>query len=521
MRASIKLSPGLVFVWALLVLISGHLGQTDAVQESEQDAAVQPRIKLFDFEHFKQLFGKRYSSLAEELARARIFMANALKVFFRWFRFTHGHTTSYSSLNEMSDWTKSELYQIYNYGGKPDSSDLGAHESDSQEALDLTDVQCELAQIDELDQRELDKLVPDADDLDQVEPSDQLVGQAPTDTREHGQREPSRSGTQQAEPSAEGSSFRLTNLGIQNFVREKVRKAFECVSPSKLDEPIEREDLPDEIFVDHSSSDCMTAVRVQGRCGSCYIFAAIALIEFDHCAQTGKLVEFSEQYPLDCGKGYGIGGCDGGWSEDVIQFSRKYGLELREKYPYSTLKEDCPYSKKTSSKKMGYIRSNDLSYKIVSVDAIERYIGQQPLIVSVSVSDDFSAYGGGVHEGSSTCDKNRPHAMLLVGHGRQDGLQFWLFKNSHGRQWGESGYYKLNKKTGRKCLTSALILEHSAGWLGKANQSGPAVNEDYDAQPVEERLAKLAMTLQAHSLFKISYEPLGEYLTGRLRPKSD
>ena len=68
---------------------------------------------------------------------------------------------------------------------------------------------------------------------------------------------------------------------------------------------------------------------------------------------------------------------------------------------------------------------------------------QQPLAASVQADQPvFRYYAQGVID-TPDCGTVLDHAILVVGYGKEMGMEYWLVKNSWGTQWGEDGYVRI------------------------------------------------------------------------------
>jgi len=201
----------------------------------------------------------------------------------------------------------------------------------------------------------------------------------------------------------------------------------------------------------------VTAVKDQGRCGSCWSFATAEATESYFALKTnGILHVLSEQQILDCTPNPqhcgGTGGCGGGTAELAWDRIKAIGgLSSEWTYPYVSyfgagqtckMTEMLPVVKVT-----GYVNlpTNEL-------DPIMNQVGTEgPVAISVDASA-WSAYESGVFNGCNQTNPDIDHAVLLVGYGTDDTLgDYWLVRNSWGPAWGETGYIRLKRSTEIQC----------------------------------------------------------------------
>jgi C1A family cysteine protease len=195
--------------------------------------------------------------------------------------------------------------------------------------------------------------------------------------------------------------------------------------------------------VDWRTKGAVTSVKDQGQCGSCWTFSATGAIEGAWAISKGQLIDLSEQELVDCATGisYGSHGCNGGQMEGAFKFTIQNGLCSLASYPYTAKDGSCQQCSAISHiTSCSDVKPNDQ----VSLKAA---VAKQPVAVAIEADTRyFQSYSGGVLT-STSCGSNLDHGVLVVGYGTENGIDYWLVKNSWGTSWGEKGYVKIQKSS--------------------------------------------------------------------------
>ncbi|KAF5759995.1 putative chymopapain protein [Helianthus annuus] len=218
--------------------------------------------------------------------------------------------------------------------------------------------------------------------------------------------------------------------------------------PERKDESIEEfsyrdfVDLPKS--VDWRKKGAVAPVKNQGQCGSCWAFSTVAAVEGINQIVTGNLTMLSEQELIDCDTTFN-NGCNGGLMDYAFAYVMRSGLHKEEEYPYIMSEGTCD-EKKDVSETVTISGYHDVPRN--NEDSFLKALANQPISVAIEASGrDFQFYSGGVFDGH--CGTELDHGVAAVGYGTTKGLDYVIVRNSWGPKWGEKGYIRMKRKTGK------------------------------------------------------------------------
>jgi cathepsin F len=196
-------------------------------------------------------------------------------------------------------------------------------------------------------------------------------------------------------------------------------------------------------------------VRNQGSCGSCWSFSSVCVLEGRYAMKYGVLENFSEQQLINCDT-YD-NGCNGGNAGSAFYYLQYFsaGLIRETDMPYAGYQYTCNTSNKTPIAKV----SSYLNAGTTDENYIQSMLyAYGPL--SASMNANYLQYyrSGIIDMSASTCNPlTLNHAVNIVGWGVENGVNFWIVRNSWGSSWGESGYFRIARGKGTCGINKYIV----------------------------------------------------------------
>ncbi|KAG2496883.1 hypothetical protein HYH03_005282 [Edaphochlamys debaryana] len=221
-------------------------------------------------------------------------------------------------------------------------------------------------------------------------------------------------------------------------------------------------------------------------CGACWVHGSLSMIQDRlKIKKKGAFpdVMLARQTLLNCAafEGYGHG-CDGGDTVDVFGYMAEFGLP----------DEGCMTYNATDHTKWRHARhcppegvcnncmplkgvetcwpvERPIKYFVKAWGNLEKGVEAMmseiyhrgPITCGVACPNDFTwKYGSGIFRDTSK-DTEIDHDVEVVGWGEEDGLKYWLVRNSWGTYWGERGFFRVERGA------NAIQIESGDCWYAE------------------------------------------------------
>jgi len=225
--------------------------------------------------------------------------------------------------------------------------------------------------------------------------------------------------------------FRATMLMPRGSILPKITRPYMTIPHDNIALPT---------AFDWSSKGAVTPVKDQGQCGSCWAFSATETIESSWFLAGHPLVSLAPQQIVDCDKGRGDEGCNGGDTVTAYAYVMAAGgMEEEKDYTYKAKDGKCEFQASKVAAKIkswSYITKNKNETEV-----LYKMYAQGPVSICVD-AESWQFYNSGVI--SKNCATNLDHCVMITGFSDQTvkGTKYpvWAIRNSWGADWGEKGY---------------------------------------------------------------------------------
>lgn len=102
-------------------------------------------------------------------------------------------------------------------------------------------------------------------------------------------------------------------------------------------------------------------------------------------------------------------------------------------------------------------RINTTDYSANAKQMVAEIGSRGPIACAVCVTPEFEKYSGGIFNDQTNCT-TLDHSISIAGYGTENGVDYWIGRNSWGTYWGEDGWFRLKRGTNN------LGVEKDCAW---------------------------------------------------------
>lgn len=267
--------------------------------------------------------------------------------------------------------------------------------------------------------------------------------------------------------------------------------------------------------VDYRTSGLLRPVSNQGICGSCWAHAATHAADDYRAlqAQTQPVEWSSIQDVAECTQDHypNSQGCNGGIPAQAVSYLYDIGSVAASCKAYTGTEGNLGQYMRCRSKCDNgsipiYMPLNfETAYNLVSpflftngsVAAMQNALQNGPFPVAFTCYPDFFSYSGGIYKPLAGQTSGQGHAVELVGFGTNNqGVDYFIAKNSWGSGWGLGGYFYIQAGTADLHPYSRSSNSNDGAGSGFGGTSAAApTNSLVDASPDDELVVEAIQTL--------------------------
>lgn len=131
-------------------------------------------------------------------------------------------------------------------------------------------------------------------------------------------------------------------------------------------------------------------------------------------------------------------------------------LNTESDYPYTGSVGKCQFDSEKSIQAVNYVYNTVKSDENDLKTRLAKYGVASSVIVANSAS--FMLYSTGIYD-DEDCEKDLNFlAVAVVGYGDENGVDYWIVRNSWGENWGEDGYIRMIHNKNNQCFIAGYCF---------------------------------------------------------------